>query len=351
MTKKKSLPKGTKRIKSKDFKQYEKTSKDWILDNNIPEHTRKIIEHYLKEKSHKTLLDEKEKDFLKGILLPLEKVSGARIKTLPNGKNLARGGFSIYAKNIEYNPKNNPQWDICYENTSGLKTYLYSEDKIHLEQKQKYKLVQKFKENYEKILTKLEKDIKETQNLEHIALYILLLTKIRVGNEHHFHHTGHKGLTTLQKFDLELKNNHLTLNFIGKDGVPQHIEKELPEFIAKLLKIRLENIKNDDFVFANIKGEPIHPSHFSDILFEYTNEHFYPHIIRSHYADTTCEEFLNSCRKPTKEEVEKVFLEVAKNLGHKKYNKKKNIWEINYKVTLENYIYPKLSEKMLKRVK
>ena len=52
-------------------------------------------------------------------------------------------------KNLKFNNGSNHDWDICYENTSGLKTYLYSEDKLHLEQEKKFKLVQKFSENIE----------------------------------------------------------------------------------------------------------------------------------------------------------------------------------------------------------
>ena len=83
-------------------------------------------------------------------------------------------------------------------------------------------------------------------------------------------------------------------------------------------------------------------------MFDYTNKHFYPHIIRSFYADSNCKEFLNKHEISTKEEVENKLLEVAKGLGHKKFNKKNNIWEVTYKVTVENYIRNKYYEEMKK---
>ena len=34
------------------------------------------------------------------------------------------------------------------------------------------------------------------------------------------------------------------------------------------------------------------------------------------------------------------FLQIAKDLGHKKYNKKKEQWEISPSITIKSYIYP-----------
>ena len=37
---------------------------------------------------------------------------------------------------------------------------------------------------------------------------------------------------------------------------------------------------------------------------------------------------------------EKLFFEIAKDLGHKKYNKKKEQWETSPSITIKSYIYP-----------
>ena len=109
----------------------------------------------------------KQEEFLKGSINPGNKISGARIKLLPNGTLLARAGFSLFAKNLKFNNDSNYDWDVCYENTSGLKTYLYSEDKLHLEQEKKFKLVQKFSENYNKIIFTVENNL---EKIEYLAL-------------------------------------------------------------------------------------------------------------------------------------------------------------------------------------
>ena len=44
---------------------------------------------------------------------------------------------------------------------------------------------------------------------------------------------------------------------------------------------------------------------------------------------------------------EDLFNLIAKDLGHKKFNKKKGVWEISPKITISNYIYPGYVEKIL----
>ncbi len=75
-------------------------------------------------------------------------------------------------------------------------------------------------------------------------------------------------------------------------------------------------------MFTGLKGKPLHSEDFSSIFFNITQEHFYPHIIRSHHADSKCLDFLEG--KIEIQDPEKLFFQIAKDLGHKKYNKKKN---------------------------
>ena len=150
---KKDFDIGTKRIKSSTLKQHIKTSTSWDFLDELSENPNTIILFYSINNTLHYLIDEKQKEFLKGNINPENKISGARIKLLPNGTLLARAGFSLFAKNLKFNNDSNYDWDVCYENTSCLKTYLYSEDKLHLEQEKKFKLVQKFSENYNKIIS------------------------------------------------------------------------------------------------------------------------------------------------------------------------------------------------------
>ena len=332
---KKDFEIGTKRINSSSLKMCVKTANSWNQTELITEEVKNIISHYSENNSLNYLVDEKHPEFLKGSISNENKISGERIKILPDGTQLSRAGFSIFAKNLRFNNDPNHAWDVCYENTSGLKTYLYSEEKIHLEQEKKFNLVQKFSEKYEKIIYTLEQNLEE---IKFLALYTIFKIYIRVGNYDYYLKNSHKGLTTLQKKDITVEGDEVLFDFIGKDGVPHQIKKKFSEKYIKELKKILSSKKINDFVFAGSSGKPLHSEDFISILFKITHEHFYPHIIRSHHADTKCLKFLEG--RSEIEDPEKLFIDIAKDLGHKKYNKKKGVWEISPNITIKNYIYP-----------
>lgn len=337
---------GTKRIKTSDLKEYVRKNNSWIQTNEINPTAKKIIEKYSKENKLDILIDENDDEFLVGYLNSNEIISGKRIKILPDGKTLARGGFSIFAKNLKFNTNKKINWDVSYENDSGLKTYLYSQEKVEHEREKKTKIVNSFIREFPKILEKLEKDLTKKKKIEYLALYTIIKTYMRVGNIEYYYHYKHKGLTTLQKKDIKIANNNVIFNFIGKDGVPQNITKEFSDIYVRILSDRLKELKSNDFVFAK-DNHPIHSLSLSKIMFNYTNKHFYPHIIRSFYADLECRKFIKNHSKGTsKKKVLDKFREIAKNLGHKKYSKKKEEWIIDYSVTLKNYIRPQYVSKM-----
>ncbi len=348
-SKEKHFQKGSKRIKP-DKKEYIRTESDWLLDKEIPENIKEIIEFYEENQNLDLLIDELNNDFFKGFLDPKNRVSGQRIKHLPSGKELARGGFSLYAKNLKINKEGKELWDICYENPSGSQTYLYSIEKVEHEKEKKALLVDEFEKQYPNIIKKLETDIKKTNDIVFIALYILIKTNIRVGNLEYFHHYKHQGLTTLQKKNIKINGESVNFAFIGKDGIPQDITKKFPDFVLKPLEKHHKKLKQNDFVFTEHE-HPIHSEEFSKILFDYTGIHFYPHIIRSFFADSICKNFLKTHKTATKKEVEECFLEAAIGLGHKKYNKKKDTYEPNFKVTIDNYIRPSLYEELMSKCK
>ncbi len=349
----KELDLGSIRIKSKELKLFEKKDEDlWKAISELDEDILTIIELYKDNNNFELLLDAHDENFLRGSVSPdpEKKVCGARVMVLPNGEKLARAGFSLFAKDLMFNFDNDEcLWDVCYTNASKSKTYLYTESKVQLEQDKKLRLVEKFEKHYLEILENCEEKIKQ-RNCEtvYLALYVMLKTFIRVGNIEYYKRFNHKGLTTLQIKDISIDNNFITFEFIGKDGVPQKITKRFEDFFIKKFKKLIGNRDKEEFLFVNENNNVLHSDYFSKILFQWTEEHFYPHIIRSHFADMTCKEFLKKHRTATKQQVEQVFLEIAENLGHKKYNKKTDTWEICFNVTLKNYIHPSYSDRMIK---
>jgi hypothetical protein len=116
------------------------------------------------------------------------------------------------------------------------------------------------------------------------------------------------------------------------------------------LKAITKPLKLTDFVFTH-KSHPISAHHFKKAFERYCGQEFYPHIVRSHYATTEARAFLHHRRNATKKEVQSLFLKIAGKLGHKKYVKKKNMWEDNSSVTVNHYIQPELVERVKRLVK
>ena len=201
---------GTKRIDSKSLKMSIKTNNAWEILDEISDDIKNLVYLYSEKDSLHYLIDEKHPEFFKGSIRADNKISGERVKILPDGSKLSRAGFSIFANNLKFNNDTKHEWDVCYENTSGLKTYLYSEEKIHLEQEKKFKIVQKFSEHYEKIISILEQNLGE---IKYLALYTIFKIYIRVGNYDYYLKNSHKGLTTLQKEDINVKGDEVTFEF------------------------------------------------------------------------------------------------------------------------------------------
>lgn len=344
-----SYSKGTKKVSFKDNEEYKKTSLRW--KNTLKKHQtiQKISQLYQRHNTLHLLQDTSLKKFTKGHLTPEGKISGERIRHLPNGVALARGGFSLFAKDLSFNLGNHSLWDVCFTNPSGSKTYLYSQEKIHLEQEQKYQLVQQFAQKREEIFSKLKQDILSKDSEIYLALYILLKTAIRVGNNYSYQNFGHKGLTTLQKKDVSLHETLLEIRYLGKDGVPQLKTIELDYWVLQRVIHHLKKKQKQDFLFTASNNTLYHGEDFSKILFEYTGIHFYPHIIRSYEANKICDDFLkeHQRKKITPEQAKHCFTIVAQRLGHKTYDKKKKLWKLDPKVSIDSYIYPKTYDKIM----
>ena len=181
-----------------------------------------------------------------------------------------------------------------------------------------------------------------------LALYTLIKTHIRVGNETYYKLNGHKGLTTLMKKDIKINKPFVKFDFIGKDGVPQTTKETFPDIYIIKLSNKVKPLKKDSFVFCDKKGHPIKDTQFEEAFFKYCGEKFYPHIVRSYYATQTVEDFLNKNKSPTKKEITLLYDKIAEKLGHKKFSKKTGVWTPSHTVTVAHYISPELVEKINK---
>ena len=278
------------------------------------------------------------------------KTIGKRIDVLPDGVKLNRG-FSLFAPNLMiHDEKSHGHWDVIFENPNGEFCYLYNLDKIKNSKDKKYALVDRF----EGCLPRLKKNLlraldEDCDNALVLAMLVLLKTKMRVGSEIYYRRNRHKGLTTLKKKDLKIIRDKVVFDFIGKDGVPQHIEERFVEKVLNQLKRVLKEKGQDDFVFLNSKGGILKDTDFEIGFEKFCGERFYPHIVRSHFATREVERFLRRCEfgNVNLEVAKRFCLKLASELGHKKFSKKSGIWENSYEVTLHHYVRPDLVEQLI----
>ncbi len=345
-----NVPIGTIRIKASTLQAYEKTAASWKKSNKTFAHLLKAVKLFKANKNFKVLIDTKSPSFLKGQLSPEGRPQGARINVLPDGTVLDKA-YSLFAKHLTFHDQSShDHWDVIYQNKGGTYAYSYTLNKKRQHQNNKYKKVWEFDKRYSLLTRNVNLALRNEKDPLAVPMYTLLKTYMRVGNEIYYRTHKHKGLTTLKKKDIAVSGNKVTFNYIAKDGVPRIITLPFPDTYIFRLKKLLQHLKQDDFVFtSNQKGNSGHPlreEHFKKAFKNYCGQEFYPHIVRSHFATTKVKEFLKGKRKIRKEEVEKLFLSIAAELGHKKFVKKEHVWKDNYTVTVNHYVQPELIEKI-----
>ncbi|MBS3083495.1 hypothetical protein J4423_01690 [Candidatus Pacearchaeota archaeon] len=335
---------GTIRI-CKDLKTYEYSNNKWKISNKEFPEALNVINLFKTHNHFKDLIDQKNPKFLKGQLYQ-DKVQGARLNILPTGEKLDKA-YSILAKNLTIHSENShDHWDVIYQNPNGKYAYLYTQEKKNKAVRNKYKKVELFEKNYSKIQQSVSKALNDEKDIYALPLYTLLKTYMRVGNEINYKETKHKGLTTLKKQDIKIKDNLVSFNYLAKSGVPMNIEQEFPTSYINRLKEKLNKIKNNEFIFTNNQNKPLKDTDFMKAFQTYCGQSFYPHIVRSFYATTEAKKFLKAHKKAKKEEIKQLFTEIAEKLGHKRFDKKTSEWKDSFTVTIHHYIQPDIVEKI-----
>jgi DNA topoisomerase IB len=338
------MVRGVYRIGAMDFSVYLISGKSCKkCSMKFPEAVR-VAKLFKKHGNLDMIIDKKVPKFLSGGYCGGRPV-GTKIKVLPNSQYLNKV-YSLFSPGlIIHDEKSNIHWDVIYQNPNGSYAYLYTSKKESSARKEKYEKVREFG----KCLPKLRKNLGKVLGEDILALpmLILLKTKMRIGNEMYYRKNHHKGLTTLKKKDIIIKGNSVSLDFIGKDGVPQKIEENFPRKIIVKLKSVLKLKNPGNFVFVDLAGHPLKDIAFERAFEKYCGVKFYPHIVRSYYATAEAEKFLKR-KKASGDEVKKFYMRIANKLGHKRFSKKTGSWEDSYQVTLHHYIRPELVEKIAK---
>jgi len=341
-------PVGTVRVKAKGLIPVIRTKTGWKKTSKFDiEPIQRTVHLYKSHANFNMLLDTKDQEFLKGHLTKDGNVGGARVKFLPDGRELNKA-FSLFSPHLTiHDEETNDHWDVIYQNPNGEFAHVYTIEKEKIAKNKKYSEVEEFKERLPKLTERLKKAI-ENNEMMALPLYTLLKTQMRIGNEHSYNTSGHQGLTTLTKKNIKVKNNKAKFHYLGKDGVPQEIEELFPSVYLVSLKRHIKPLKKHNFIFTTEIGRPLKSSHFEEAFEKYSGRKFYPHIVRSYYATEKVKDFLEKNNNPTKDEVKELYNEIAERLGHKKFDKKVGEWKASHTVTVSHYIDPKLVDKINK---
>jgi hypothetical protein len=344
----KPLPPGTIRLRTRDLVAVMKTPSGWkATEEKFPDALH-AVHLYRSHGRFRSLVDARNPNFLKGLRAVDGRALGARIAVLPDGKKL-NAAFSLFAKNLRFHDEDtDAHWDVMFENPAGFR-YLYEVNKIARSKKHKTHVVDEFARVFPLLKRNVLKALKEgTGDVFPAALLTLMKTYMRVGNEIYYKAHHHKGLTTLQKQNIRIRGNEVVFDYVAKDGVPVKLRVRFPDIYIRMLSERLRSRRSDDFVFSH-ESDPRRPLGGKDIkkaIEVYCGTAFYPHIVRSYYADTEVKKFFNSHRTATKSEVFDLLIKIASKLGHKRYDKKEHEWVESPKVTVNNYIRPEFVERL-----
>jgi len=343
------VPLGTIRIKVKDLKAYEKKKTGWKGINREFPYLIQVVKLFKAQKKLKQLIDTKTPEFFKGQLSLEGQEQGARINILPNGERLEKA-FSLFSQYLRiHDQDSHDHWDVLYQNKGGTWSYVYTLEKRKQHRIRKYKKVEEFEKCYLKLKNNVNKSLLDKDDFMAVPMHTLLNTYMRVGNEIYFIAHGHKGLTTLTKKNVNIQDNTAKFNYLGKDGVPISISQKFSNNYLSRLKHLLKSKNNNEYLFSK-NGHPIREQDFKLAFKKQCGHEFYPHIVRSHYATMQVKDFLKKKNKFIKKDIEELFISIAHDLGHRKFNKKSQEWQEHYSVTVNSYIQPELIEEIKKRI-
>ena len=153
----------------------------------------------------------------------------------------------------------------------GRKQQLYTSYHKQVSGDKKYCELMNVGKNYDKLFTKINKDIKSTKvtknKLVAIILKVMIECQFRPGHTKYRDKYQTFGLTTLQKQHVSNKNNGLFFSFIGKKSVLNECLYKNSNVVPELQKL-VKNKKNTDDIFSHKKLQ-IKPTDINNYLRPY----------------------------------------------------------------------------------
>jgi DNA topoisomerase-1 len=228
--------------------------------------------------------------------------------------------------NVWISPYENGHLQFTGTDAAGRKQYRYHAGWNQIRNQSKYHRLQTFASHLPVIRAQVDKDLNRA-NLDHekvvaLAVRLMELTGIRVGNEAYKKLYGSFGLTTLQNRHIKIEGSNIRFEFKGKKGVFHKVSLQSRK-LAKLVKQCRDIPGKELFQYYNADGErcSIDSGDINDYLKAITGEDFTAKDFRTWsgsvsalYAFKEAGEFANvtECRK----KIVSVLDEVAVSLGN-----------------------------------
>jgi DNA topoisomerase-1 len=250
-------------------------------------------------------------------------------------------------------PYDNGHLQFTATDAAGRKQYRYHPEWNKLRNQSKYYCLQLFASHLPEIRKQVDKDLYR-QNFDHekvvaLAIRIMELTSIRIGNESYKKLYGSFGLTTLMNKHVKIDGSNISFEFKGKKGVYQKVALQSKK-LARLIKQCLEIPGKELFQYYDDEGKrcSIGSGDVNNYLKQITGEDFTAKDFRTWagsvsalYAFKEAGEFdtVNECKK----KIVSVLNEVAIDLGNtrsvcKKYYVHPTILKSYEKGTIFKYL-------------
>lgn len=174
---------------------------------------------------------------------------------------------------------------------------------------------------------------------------IIAQTGLRPGSKIGIKVTGNRGVSTLGPKNIKIENNKIILNFIGKSYQENNAEFENKE-LADFLKNRIENHKDDEFIFD------INESELHKVFKSISKKGMKIKDLRTYTATKMAKEILEKDKMPPpplpdkQTKIKKIVKEKLKNVFEKVSQRLNN----TPAMAKSSYIHPEVIDNWLKSI-
>jgi len=144
--------------------------------------------------------------------------------------------------------------------SKNRKQYVYNPKFIAKQSKDKYKKIMKLATVFEEIKEQIQRDLQNRDNKTKsiaIILYLIINCGFRIGNRCSEKENASYGISTIKFEHIDLKNNEIAFDFIGKKGVRNEGTCKNKIIYQFLMKRKKEDNNKNGYIFENVESNDI----------------------------------------------------------------------------------------------